>query len=345
MPSPTPLCAVFEPQVALLSAGVLDAEQVESVHEHLAGCAYCQLQLREYQRLREDLLRLLLGGATAGVPGDARPAPAIANGDAGSRLDQPTRFTLEQIMRASAETPLDTSPPQGYTPRMLNMPPQRQLLSALGAIAAVLVLALLAASVFGALRLPSGPAGQATPTNYPFAPYLAAAPGLPCDTNAQASALWSGDEGICLTGPARTRLVSRGNLLAIMRWDAGAHHLPDNYKISVQVTLAGASTARLQIANGQSLGHRIACSPNHCEVDGISSEACACNTSGPLTLAIVVRGKIESFYAGNTLLGSATQSAAFHPTSISLGVSASNPSAQAEQGAQADFANFAVVAS
>jgi hypothetical protein len=346
MPSPTPLCAIFEPQVALLSSGMLEMEQLESVHAHLAGCAYCQLQLREYQHLREDLLRLLLGGATASASTDSRPAATVADGGTapGRAGEAPVRFTVEQIMRASAEEEMEAPQPPVHAPRMLELPPRRRLLSTLGAIAAVLVLTLLAASLFGSLRFLWTPAVAPTPTVHgPFSPYLAPAPGLPCDHNAQASTLWSGDNGICLTNPPRTRLVAQGRLAAVMRWDAGTYHLPDSYKISVQVTLGGASSANLQMESDlQNTAYVIACSSDRCAVDGKASEACACDTSGPLTLAIVVQGRNESFYAGSALLGSVTASPVFHPTSISLGVSASNPSAQ---GAQADFANFAVLAS
>lgn len=339
-PAPTPLCAVFEPQVALLSSGMLDAEQMESVHEHLADCAYCQLQLREYQRLREDLLRLLLGGA--GAHGESRHSAPVASAGSGAAADATARFTVEQIMRASAEEPSDAPQPRRHAPQVLELPRHHRLMSALGAIAAMLVLALLAASLFGALRLLQTPALQPTPTpRGPFAPYSAAAPGLPCDHNAQASTLWSGDQGICLANPLRTRLVAQGHLLAVMRWDAGSYTLPENFKVSVQVTLEGDSTAKLQMDNGQSLGHVIACRPNRCDVDGLSTKACACDTSGPLTLAIAVNGRNETFYAGTTVLGSATDPDPLQPDSIGLGVSASDPSAQ---GAQAIFANFAVTA-
>jgi hypothetical protein len=218
-------------------------------------------------------------------------------------------------------------------------------MTSLGAIAAVLLLAALATSLFSMLHGLRTPAAAPTPTptvQQPFVPYSAAAPGLPCDTNPQASALWSQDQGICLSSPPRTRLVAQGHLLAVMRWNAGTYHLPDNYQISVQVTLEGATTAKLQMDDdSRSLGHVIACSPNHCDLDGRANEACACDTSGPLALAIRVHGASESFYVGSTLLGTVTEASPLHPDSIGLGVTASDASAQ---GGQAVFANFAVAA-
>jgi hypothetical protein len=127
-----------------------------------------------------------------------------------------------------------------------------------------------------------------------------------------------------------------------MRWDANTYSLPSSYKISVQVTLEGATTAKLEMDDdSRSIGYVIECSPNHCDLAGQAGAACACDTAGPLTLSISVNGLSERFYAGGTLLGSAIEVSQLHPDSIALGVTASGSSAQ---GAQAVFANFAVVA-
>ena len=186
-----------------------------------------------------------------------------------------------------------------------------------------------------------------TPTVHrPFMSYTAAAPGIPCDQNPQAQTLWSGDRGECLATPARTRLVAQGHLLAVMRWDAGSYDLPDNYKVSVQVTLMGNGTATLQIdlpiANtGVMATHEIACSTDHCDVDGKSTAACACDSSGPLTLAIVVKGTVETYFVGSTQLATISEREELPAGSIALGVSALDPNTQE---AQAIFANYAVVA-
>ena len=51
-PAPTPLCAVFEPQVALLSSGMLEADQMEAVHEHLADGGLFIFDVNTAGRLR-----------------------------------------------------------------------------------------------------------------------------------------------------------------------------------------------------------------------------------------------------------------------------------------------------
>ncbi len=112
-PTPTPLCAVFEPQVALLSSGMLEADEAAAVHEHLATCAYCQLHLNEYQRLREDVLRLLLGSEETSdharsEHGSVRSQRALIGAAGGATLDRPAYFTLADILQASAEAPPET---------------------------------------------------------------------------------------------------------------------------------------------------------------------------------------------------------------------------------------------
>lgn len=347
-PMPTPVCAVFEPQVALLSSGMLEGDQVTAVHEHLADCAYCQYQLQEYQRLREDVLRLLLGGEHTTANG--RPEPVATQDhrqahpqDRGAgATDGPMYFTLEEIVRVSEQQP-PVDMPRARDQRPPNRSGPKTLLTTLGVIAALLLLALLASSLFGLLRGGPTPATQPSPTvQKAFVPYTAAAPGLPCDANPRASTLWSGDQGTCLQNPAGTRLVAQGHLAAVMRWDASTSSLPGNYKVSVQVTLEGASTAKLEIDNTSGFFARlIECSPNRCDMDGSAGQICACDTSKPVTLAIVVTGRTETFYVGSTLLGSVTESNPLSPDSIGLGVTAAGTSAQ---GGLAVFANFAVVA-
>lgn len=356
-PRKTPLCAVYEPMLALLALDELDAAQSASARAHLAGCPYCQQRLRETERsiaaVRHELLDHLLVEGTnvrgvGAIPTTSsmqmhESSQTAARGDPQSRA--PIHLTMRDILAASAQAQPTAHAGDARTadvqrPVVLQHP--NRLLSSLGAIAAVLLLALLAASLFRAFRAPSGPAVQPTPTiQRAFVPYTAAAPGLPCDTNAQASALWSGDQGICLQNPAGTRLVAQGRLAAEMRW-ANTTSLPDNYKISVQVTLEGASTAKLLVENSfTNNGYLIECSPNHCDFNGNASQECACDTSQALTLAIDVTGRTETFYAGSTELGSVTQSSPLRPDSVSLGVTAAGTSTQ---GGQAIFANFAVVA-
>lgn len=386
-PAPTPLCALYEPLLALLLADELDAEQTRSVRTHLARCPYCQQRLRELERTVAALRHQLLvddGTAQEGTAGTraesatfaepvvepartAAPSGTAPGEPQGWAMHAPFHLTLQDIMLASQRAPADsladslpepTSPPTvrappGRAERASSRPPPSRLVSSLvsslGAIAALLLLTLLVSALFGTFRSGRGPAAGPTPTpkaHNPFSGYYAAAPGLPCDQNPQASALWSGDRGECLANLARTRLVAQGHLLAVMRWDASSYTLPDNYTVSVQLTLEGSATAKLQIdlpiANtGGEVTHVIACGTHHCDVDGKSTQACACDTSGPLTLAIVVKGTVETFSVGSVQLATATEVEALRVGSIALGVGTSDPTAQ---GAQAVFANFAVLA-
>jgi tetratricopeptide (TPR) repeat protein len=55
-PVPTPLCALFERLVPLLSGGGLDVDEEISVRAHLAECAWCQALLASYEVV-DDALR------------------------------------------------------------------------------------------------------------------------------------------------------------------------------------------------------------------------------------------------------------------------------------------------
>jgi hypothetical protein len=352
-PLPTPLCALFDAQVALLGAGVLQAHDEAGVHVHLAECAYCQARLREYERVSEAL-RILVHADADSAAGEGSP-PTVHVDPQRPAADRGAHMTLDEIMRASQARPESSSaqapgrssfPPSRPRPGRLSTPPRR-LRAPLGAIAAVLVLAVLAASLFGVVHFPYGPAGMSSPTptpRVPSSPYAAAAPGLPCQP---ASGHWSGDHGQCLSNPPRTRLVSQGQLLAVMRWDATSYHFPDSFRVSVQVTLETANTAAtLEIDNRDTpLSHRITCDATTCSADPVAGRpplgSCHCAKAGPQTLAITVHGSEVSFFVGNTLLGRYTEPSAVQVNSIGLSVTVNSASAQ---GAQAVLANFAVVA-
>jgi virginiamycin B lyase len=57
-PSPQPLCAAFEPLLPLLSQGQLSASETLATRNHVMTCSSCQLQLHEYDFLRDALRRL-----------------------------------------------------------------------------------------------------------------------------------------------------------------------------------------------------------------------------------------------------------------------------------------------
>ncbi len=162
-PTPTPLCFINEPRLALLALAKLDEHEAAEVRAHLDGCEYCQVQVRQYEIVREAVARHFDSDTVAPrertTPGSRRGADAV------SSLPP---LTLEDVMRASDtprapdatdESPRPPSPVRQHTPR------QRQL-TALGGIAAVLVLAVLAASLFSYLggRSPAQPATPTAPT-------------------------------------------------------------------------------------------------------------------------------------------------------------------------------------
>jgi hypothetical protein len=124
------------------SGGVSGAERA-AVEAHLATCAQCQQALSAYHRfytLARSPLQLDAGGAEAGIP------------------DRPfTEIPEEEIM--STATDREHEP----TRTLYRKPPTG--LKMLGAIAAVLVLTILAASLFAYFGShTSGPAAKLTPT-------------------------------------------------------------------------------------------------------------------------------------------------------------------------------------
>ncbi len=336
-----------------MGAGVLQAHDEAGVHAHLAECAYCQARLREYEHVSEAL-RILVRSDADSATGEGAP-PTVHVDPQCPASDKGARMTLDEIMRASQTKPASSSVQAPGRPTLarshprsgrLSTPP-RQLRAPLGALAAVLVLAVLAASLFGVVHFPHGPAGMSSPTptpRVPYSPYAAAAPGLPCQP---ASGHWSGDPGQCLSNPPRTRLVSQGQLLAVMRWDATSYHFPDSFRVSVQVTLETANTAAtLEIDNRDTpLSHRITCDATTCSADPIAGRpplgSCHCAKAEPQTLAITVHGSEVSFFVGNTLLGSYIEPSAVQVNSIGLSVTVNSASAQ---GAHAVFTNFDVAA-
>jgi virginiamycin B lyase len=158
-PAPGPLCFIYKPQLALLALGKLDDDQANDVRAHLADCEYCQLHLREYEIVREAVARHFGAEAAAGREG-ALPGARVRS--AAPAADPP--LTLEEIMQAAEDTP-PVSTAERPSPARQPSPRQRRL-TALGAVAAVLVLSILAASLFTHSG-PRPPVQVATPTPIP----------------------------------------------------------------------------------------------------------------------------------------------------------------------------------
>jgi hypothetical protein len=158
LPAPRPLCAVFRQQLPLLALGKLDVDEATAVRTHLVVCEYCQVRLHEYEILARALYQHFgvgqsqLAGASPSMPG-ARSLYA----------EVPTLFTLEDIIQASQqERPIPTTLPG---PRPSDVSRRRRPLTMIGALAAVLVVAALAATLVSHRRtVATSPAARPTPT-------------------------------------------------------------------------------------------------------------------------------------------------------------------------------------
>jgi hypothetical protein len=159
MPPPTPLCAIFAPLLPLYCWDELDAEQAESLRQHLADCDYCQPQLHQYEAA-VAALRQHVAAQERAAGGPTRWTHHESIGEV------PVRLTLEDIMHAANREDHETSTPTSpQPPRLPDRSPRRRMLTAVGALAAVLVVALVAASLFAHVgSRPPGPAAKPTPT-------------------------------------------------------------------------------------------------------------------------------------------------------------------------------------
>jgi heat shock protein HslJ len=140
---PTPLCARYQPQLALLYTGALSPPEAAVVHEHISSCTWCQRELATYDALDAAARQHLAGAAFAPL-------------------------TVEDIIHA-AETPPNPKADVASTleTSRKGRPPlrHRARLSTLGPLAAVVALVLLAGVIFA--QHSSGPGlslgGKSTP--------------------------------------------------------------------------------------------------------------------------------------------------------------------------------------
>jgi hypothetical protein len=146
--TPQPFCSVYASLLPLLHSEGLTAEERVPLEAHLADCAWCQNQLATYDVIDAALRRHYAGEAIGTSP--VRPRS----------LARPA-LSLEDIMQASKQhpaRPVPSATPPG--PRHLH-----PRLKALEALAAVLVLVALAASLFAYFGSRThGPAAKPTPT-------------------------------------------------------------------------------------------------------------------------------------------------------------------------------------
>lgn len=152
-PTPQPLCAVYSPLLPLLRCSELSTEEQSAVEAHLQDCAWCQNQLATYDAVDAALRSHY-----------QFPAPAAA---APSRMLP--LLKLEDIEAADTELDDETNPDRPSppdTPSATFQLPNPQLRSTLAAIAATLLIAILAVSLFTAFGART-PAAVPTPTLTP----------------------------------------------------------------------------------------------------------------------------------------------------------------------------------
>lgn len=146
---PTPMCAAFAPLLPLLAADELSAQEAGSVRAHVATCAWCQSQLATYDAMDAALRRDY---------GDGEHATYfLSMEDVMSDFEQDA-----QEITQPAYSPLNTpATPGGRPPRG---PGGR--FSAIGAVAAVLLIALFAGTIYALHGWQSGqPTASATETS------------------------------------------------------------------------------------------------------------------------------------------------------------------------------------
>ncbi len=149
-PLPGPLCAVYAPLLPVLDEPATQPRLAAEVRAHAAACAYCRARADEYTRLDAALRR-------AFAP-DTLPAP---------RTEEIMRHLSDDTEAAPVATPAPTpsSEPSVTLVSLDHQRPPRRAVTALAALAAALVVALLAQLIISAH--PHGPsvaAGQTPPS-------------------------------------------------------------------------------------------------------------------------------------------------------------------------------------
>src|SRR5690242_19236589 len=123
-----PACAAFEPLLPLVSHHLLEPEEARHLQAHVAGCAHCRATLAAYERL-DAALRQRFEQMAVSPPH--------------------TEESMKKIEEAQErETPLAPVPRR---PQQARFRPSR-VVSWVGALAAVLVIALVAAALFASHR-------------------------------------------------------------------------------------------------------------------------------------------------------------------------------------------------
>jgi virginiamycin B lyase len=148
------MCAALGPLLPLLSLGKLEPDEDAQVREHVATCTFCRSQLVEFDTVRDALRRY--EGPAGRVPDVLLPLEVILDAvDGAGSEDHDDGDDQLEVTPLGAR--LSTLRPVPDAARRRG----RERLSALGALAAVLILAVLAETIFGWLRPAS--AGMTVP--------------------------------------------------------------------------------------------------------------------------------------------------------------------------------------
>jgi hypothetical protein len=184
-PTPQPLCAVFAPLLPLLRSGELAEQERAQVEAHLADCAWCQHQLTTFDIVDAALVR--------------RYGPAFNETAGAAQLDVSYRpgtrrdLTLEDIMKADQQPTRATTGQQSPPPTRPQTFRTPRRIAVIGASAAVLLVAILAARLFALHSAPgqTGPSSSSSPAatipagqgwthaGPPWAQWMALAPSAP----------------------------------------------------------------------------------------------------------------------------------------------------------------------
>ncbi len=140
LPRPEAACSAFVDLLPLLGEETLAGDEAQALREHLSTCAYCQTQRATYERIATALSRY-------GEPAEERP------------------FSAEELLQITQDAPpLPAAPP---TPAAFPAAPRRRvvrLVSGFSALAAVLVIAIITATLIASHHPASSTTAAHTPT-------------------------------------------------------------------------------------------------------------------------------------------------------------------------------------
>jgi virginiamycin B lyase len=158
LPAPRPLCAAFAPLLPLISSGALEDNEAAPTREHVASCAWCQQELARYVEV-DEALRRGFGAAHEGMP------PILFDLDD----DGDYAFTLDDTLEETMAAGNDQRDSQSFTTARSSRWDARKRrptprVTAIAGIAAALILAIVATTIYTKFATPRTTAPAATTT-------------------------------------------------------------------------------------------------------------------------------------------------------------------------------------